>query len=64
MREDICFYVSPANRARLERLVADRNTPRKVVWTKTADAILEKYVRARAALDAVKTGNQALESEH
>ncbi len=31
-RDDICIYVSPANRARLERLVGDRNTPRKVVW--------------------------------
>ena len=38
--------------------------PKPFVWTKTADAILEKYARARAALDAVKTGNQALESEH
>jgi transposase len=26
------MYVSPADRAWLERLVADRNTPRKVVW--------------------------------
>jgi len=32
MRDDICIYVSPVDRARLERLVADRNTPRKVVW--------------------------------
>jgi hypothetical protein len=27
-------------------------------------AILEKYARARAALDAVKTRTRALESEH
>ena len=32
MRDDICIYVSPADRARLERLVVDRNTPRKVAW--------------------------------
>ena len=32
MKDDICIYVSPADRARLERLVADRNTPRKVAW--------------------------------
>ena len=32
MRDDICIYVSPSNRARLERLVVDRNTPSKVVW--------------------------------
>jgi hypothetical protein len=38
--------------------------PKPFVWTKSADAMLEKYARERAALDAVKTGNQALESEH
>jgi len=32
MRNDICIYLSPEDRARLERLAADRNTPRKVVW--------------------------------
>ena len=32
MRQELAFYVSPADRARLERLVADRNTPAKVVW--------------------------------
>ena len=32
MRNDICIYVSPANRARLERLIADRNTRSKVIW--------------------------------
>ncbi len=32
MRNNICIYVSPEDRARLERLVADRNTPRKVIW--------------------------------
>ena len=31
-RDDICIYVSPASRARLEALVDDRNTPSKVVW--------------------------------
>src|SRR5208337_606779 len=32
MRNDICIYLSPANRARLERLVAARNTRSKVIW--------------------------------
>jgi transposase len=32
MRDDLCIYVSPANRAQLDRLVGDRNTSRKVVW--------------------------------
>jgi transposase len=31
-RDDICLYLSPADRAELESLVADRNTPRKLVW--------------------------------
>ena len=31
-RGDICLYVSPANRTRLEGLIASRNTPSKVVW--------------------------------
>ena len=32
MRDSICIYCSQEDRARLQRLVADRNTPRKVVW--------------------------------
>ena len=32
MRNDICIFLGPANRARLERLVADRNTRSKVIW--------------------------------
>src|SRR5271165_809016 len=32
MRNEICIYLSPPNRAHLDRLVADRNTPRKVIW--------------------------------
>lgn len=31
-RDDICLYVSPSSRLRLEALIADRNTPRKLVW--------------------------------
>ena len=38
--------------------------PKPFVWTKTAKVILEKERRALEALEAVKTGNQALESEH
>ena len=38
--------------------------PKPFVWTKTADAILAKERRARKALETVKTGNQALDSEH
>lgn len=31
-RDDICLYLGPADRAQLEVLCANRNTPRKVVW--------------------------------
>jgi transposase len=38
MRQNICIYVSAANRARLEGLMANRNTPWKQVWR--ADIVL------------------------
>ena len=31
-RDDICIYVGPANRVRLEGIIADRNSKAKVVW--------------------------------
>jgi transposase len=31
-RDDICLYLNPADRAHLQALLTDRNTPRKVVW--------------------------------
>jgi hypothetical protein len=31
-REDICIYVSLANRARLDAIIADRNSTAKAVW--------------------------------
>ena len=31
-RDDICIYVSPANRERLEAIIADRNSKAKAVW--------------------------------
>lgn len=31
-RDDISLYLGPSDRARLETLLTDRNTPRKVVW--------------------------------
>ena len=32
MRIPACIWLCPEDRVRLERLIADRNTPRKVVW--------------------------------
>lgn len=31
-RDDICLYLAPDDRVQLQALVADRNTPRKLVW--------------------------------
>ena len=31
-RSDICLYLGPADRAELEALRTDRNTPRKLAW--------------------------------
>jgi transposase len=31
-RDDICLYVSPANRSRLVAIIKDRNSSRKAVW--------------------------------
>jgi hypothetical protein len=66
MRNDICIYVSHSDRAHLQRLVADRNTPRKVIWRAeivlaTGDglgtmAIMRrtgKLVLAKAGIEAV-----------
>jgi transposase len=38
--------------------------PKPFVWTKSAETILKKERRALDALEAVKAGNQATESEH
>jgi hypothetical protein len=45
-------------------LSAHKANPKPFVWTKTAKVILEKHARDRAKLQAAKTGNQALDSEH
>jgi transposase len=51
--------------AAIEQWIACRNAkPKPFKWTKNAEVIIAKNKRARAALDAVKTRNQALESEH
>jgi hypothetical protein len=31
-RDDVCIYEGPANRARLEAIIADRYSPSKAVW--------------------------------
>ena len=55
--------------AELEEAIGDyldrhNAEPKPFVWSKTAKTILEKEARAKAKLDAIKTGNQASDSEH
>ena len=57
--EDSCLYLNPADRAKLEEIIAGRNSPSKWVWV-----ILAKVNRARETLAAVKSGNQVSESAH
>ena len=64
IRRGVFKSVAELEAAIHEYLAKHNAAPKPFVWTKTTDAILEKYARARAALDAVKTRNQALESEH
>jgi len=58
-----------ASVAELEEAIRDyldhhNADPKPFVWTKSAEIILAKEARAKAALDAINTGYQALESEH
>jgi transposase len=53
-RDDICLYLGPADRAQLQVLRADRNTPRKLVWRAeivlaTADGCGTNEIMRRAA---------------
>jgi hypothetical protein len=45
----------------LDRHNAD---PKPFVWTKSAEIILDKERRALDALEAIKPGNQPLDSQH
>ena len=53
-RDDLCLYLGPAERAQLEALRTDRNTPRKIVWRAgivlaTADGCGTNEIMRRAA---------------
>ena len=67
MKNDVSIYVGSSDRAHLERLVADRNTARKVVWRAgivlaTAEGLgtmaivrrTGKPVLAKAGIEAVR----------
>ncbi|MCP4005911.1 MAG: IS630 family transposase [bacterium] len=53
-RDDLCLYLGPADRAQLQALLTDRNTPRKIVWRAeivlaTADGFGTNEIMRRAA---------------
>ena len=55
-RDDICIHVSPANRARLEAIIKDRNSSSKAVWRAgivlaTADGLGTNAIMKRTGLD-------------
>ncbi len=59
------FKSVDALKAAITEWIDCRNAePKPFKWTKTADTIIAKNRRGRAVLDAVKNGNQTLESEH
>ncbi|BCH29931.1 IS630 family transposase [Mesorhizobium sp. L-8-10] len=64
IRRGVFTSVAQLETAICDYLDAHNADPKPFVWTKSADVILAKVHRARAALDAAKTRNQALESEH
>lgn len=52
-RDDLCIFVGPANRAKLEAIIKDRNSPRKHVWRAeivlaTADGVGTSEIMRRA----------------
>jgi len=54
-RDDICLYLSPSDRARLDAMITDRNTPSKVVWRAkivlaTADGFGTNEIMRRSAM--------------
>ena len=64
IRRGVFKSVAELEAAIHDYLAKNNASPKPFVWTKTADVILEKNERARAVLDVVKSGSQALESEH
>ena len=64
IRRGVFHSVADLEAAIEDYLAKNNANPKPFIWTKTADTILAKNARARAALEAVKNGNQALVSEH
>ena len=64
IRRGVFTSVADLKKAIQDYLAKHNADPKPFKWTKTADKIIQKTTRARAKLDTVKTGNQALESEH
>ena len=58
-RDDICLYLSPGDRAELQSLARNRNTPRKLVWR--AEVIL---AIADLQVSAAQTSPRLQERRH
>lgn len=61
-RDDICLYLNPDDRAQLQALVIDRNTPRKLVWRAeivlaTADGHGTNEIMRRASTSKPPSGD-------
>ena len=71
-RSDICLYLGPADRAELQALITNRNTPRKLVWraeiiVATADGHGTFEIMRRTGMSNVnggaKTGHVAAQNQ-
>ena len=64
IRRGVFTSVAELEEAIYDYLMRHNAEPKPFVWTKSAATILAKEARAKAKLDAVKSGDQALESGH
>jgi transposase len=64
IRRGIFRSVAELEAAIRDYLAKHNADPKPFIWTKTANVIISKTTRARAVLDAIKVGNQALGAEH
>ena len=63
IRRGVFKSVADLQAAIIDYLSKHNAAPKPFTWTKSADVILQKVDRARAVLNTVKNGNQALVSE-
>jgi transposase len=64
IRRGTFISVADLEQAIEDYLLRHNANPKPFVWSKSADAILDKERRALSTLEAIQAGNQPLESEH